>query len=66
MDGMTLHASRDGQKITVHSTYGPATHAITEDAQHVRHFHTQLGELLDQADTERTSEAARSEVQVPG
>ena len=49
MDGMTLHASRDGQKITVHSTYGPATHAITEDAQHVRHFHTQLGELLDQA-----------------
>ena len=56
MDGMTLHASRDGQKITVHSTYGPATHKITEDAPHVRSFHAQLGALLDDADAEREAE----------
>jgi hypothetical protein len=61
---MTLHATRDGQQVTVHSTYGPATHKITEDAQHVRGFHRQLGDLLDQADAERAEH--EPEVQVPG
>lgn len=64
---MTLHATRDGQKITVNGNTGVevlvqnshVTHVkITEDAQHVRYFHTQLGQLLDQADAERPAAAA--------
>jgi hypothetical protein len=56
---MTLHATRDGQRITVHTTYGPVTNAVTEDAGHVRGFATQLGQLLDAADEEREERAAR-------
>jgi hypothetical protein len=61
---MTLHATRDGQKITVNGNTGVEvlvqnshlSHVkITEDARHVRYFHTQLGELLDAADQERTT-----------
>jgi hypothetical protein len=58
MGAMTLHASRDGQKITVHTTYGLVENHITEDAQHVRGFHTQLTELLDRADIERAEAEA--------
>jgi hypothetical protein len=43
---MTLHATRDGEKVTVHTTYGPITNQVTEDAGHVEHFHRQLGNLL--------------------
>lgn len=59
---MTLHATRDGQAITVNGNTGVevlvqnshVTHVkITETAQHVRHFHKHLGELLDAADAER-------------
>jgi len=55
---MTLHATRDGQKITVHGNTGTEVlvqnghvqHVrITEDAQHVKYFHDQLGKLLDAA-----------------
>lgn len=53
---MTLHATRDGQTITVHGNTGTEVlvqdghvrHVrITEDAQHVRFFHRQIGALLD-------------------
>ena len=59
---MTLHATRDGQSITVHANTGTEvlvqnSHVqhvrITENAQHVRFFHDQLGKLLDSADEER-------------
>jgi hypothetical protein len=43
---MTLHATRDGEKVTVHTTYGPITNQVTEDAGHVENFHRQLGNLL--------------------
>jgi hypothetical protein len=43
---MTLHATREGKMVTVHTTYGPVTNAITEEAGHVAHFHAQLGSLL--------------------
>ncbi len=64
---MTLHATRDGQKITVNGNTGVellvrnsnVSHVkITEDAQHVRYFHTQLGLLLDAADHERAAAAS--------
>lgn len=56
---MTLRASRDGQKITIHGnanldvavTAGRVTwFAVTEDAAHVKHFWGQLGVLLEQAE----------------
>ncbi len=59
---MTLHATRDGQKVTIHGNTGVdvevrnshlASAQITEDAQHVRYFWRQLGEHLDAADEER-------------
>ena len=59
---MTLHATRDGQRITVHGNTGVHVHVqdskvseagFTEDAQHVRHFWGLLGRLLDEAEHER-------------
>lgn len=59
---MTLHATRDGQAITVHGNTGieiwvehsQVMHVkITENAQHVRYFWSQLGDLIAQADKER-------------
>ena len=59
---MTLHATREGQSITLHGNTGVSLElansqvvraGITEDAQHVRYFHSQLGRLLDEADAER-------------
>lgn len=63
---MTLHATRDGQNVTIHGNTGVEvlvqnshlTHVqITEYAQDVRHFHTTLGKLLDEADAERNDNA---------
>lgn len=59
---MTLHATRDGQKITIHGNTGVDLEVrnsqlagvhIGEDAQHVRYFHSELGRLLGAADEER-------------
>jgi hypothetical protein len=67
---MTLHATRSGQSITVNGNTGVDVEVrasrlhqvrITENAQHVRFFHTQLGELLDAADAERAEAAAARE-----
>jgi hypothetical protein len=63
---MTLHATREGQSIKVHGNTGVDVHVsnsqvrevvINENAQHVRWFHTQLGQLLDEADAEREAAA---------
>lgn len=43
---MTLHATREGENITVHTTYGPITNKVTEHAGHVESFHRQLTGLL--------------------
>jgi hypothetical protein len=55
---VTLSASRDGQKITVHTIYGGITNEVIEDAQHVRFFHTHLGQLLDEAEAEAQDQRA--------
>ena len=61
---MTLHATRDGQEITVHGNTGVEVAVknsqlhhvgITEIAQHVEYFHGQLGRLLAEAKAERKS-----------
>ena len=67
---MTLHATRDGHAVTIHGNTGvnvlvENSHIsyarITENAQHIRYFHEQLGHLLDEADAERkTAEEATS------
>ncbi len=66
---MTLHATRAGQKVTLHANCGISlaidgakyvSAEITEDAQHVRWFHTQLGQLLDAADAERAAATAEA------
>jgi hypothetical protein len=51
---MTLSANRvEGtQNIKVRTTYGPVTNEVDENFQHVRGFHTQLGQILDQMDAE--------------
>lgn len=63
---MTLHATRDGQTVTIHGNTGVDLEVrnsqlagvhITENAQHVRHFCDQLGKLLDAADEERSKPA---------
>lgn len=59
---MTLHATREGQNVTVHANTGVdvevrnshvVTVKVTEVAQHVEHFHAQLGRLLEEAKAER-------------
>ena len=59
---MTLYATRSGQAITVNGNTGVevlvqnsqlAHVKITETAQHVEHFHAQLGQLLADAKAER-------------
>ncbi len=58
---MTLHATRQGKNITVNGNTGVevlvqnghVSHVkITEDYQHVKYFHTQLGSLIEQAEAE--------------
>jgi hypothetical protein len=48
---MTLHATRSGQQITIH--HSPSGQKATEDAEHVRQLHNQLGKLLEEAEHER-------------
>ena len=64
---MTLHATRNGQQVTVHTTYGPVENKITEDVGHIRGFWQQLGKHLDEAEQERTAavEANRATVAAP-
>ena len=59
---MTLWASRDGQKVTIHGNINldvkiqgsrVAEFAVTEDAQHVKHLWGSLGTLIEQAEAER-------------
>jgi hypothetical protein len=59
---MTLHATREGQKIQIHGNIGvdvtvrsSQVHEITinEDARHTEYFHGQLGKLLAEAKAER-------------
>jgi hypothetical protein len=47
---MTLHATHQNGKVTVHTTYGPVSSQVTEDAGHARAFHQQLGRLLAEAE----------------
>ena len=63
---MTLWTSRDGQKIAIHGnihldvkvTNGFVSEfTVTEDAQHVGSFWSQLGELVKDAEAERTDNA---------
>lgn len=65
---MTLHASREGQKIHVHGNIGVdlqvhnsqvSSVRITEDAVHVKHFAGQLLRLVEEAEHELA--AAQSE-----
>ena len=59
---MTLHATRDGQNITIHGNTGVnvliensrlTRTEITENAQHVEYFCEQLTRLLNEAQAER-------------
>lgn len=43
---MTLHATRDGDSITVHVTYGSVTVKVEEHYGHAVSFWHQLGALL--------------------
>lgn len=50
---MTLFARQDDhnpQNIMVSCTYGPTEFHVTEDAASLRHFHGQLGDVLDKAE----------------
>ena len=64
---MTLHASRNGQEVTIHGNIHldlelkdglVRQFSVTEDAAHVRSFHKQLGELLDKAQEELRGDSA--------
>ena len=57
---MTMFASRPNENsraIKVGITYGPGSTYIEEDAGHLRGFHTQLGQLLDQIEAEAKAKA---------
>lgn len=43
---MTISASREGENIKLHYTYGPATVDISEHAGDMKHVHAQIGDLL--------------------
>lgn len=55
---MTLMASRaerhpntpdtTPERIVVRTTYGPITNEVVEDIGHVKSFHAQLGQLIEQ------------------
>lgn len=51
---MTMIAQRvdNTSRIKVGITYGPVTTSIEEEAGHLRYFHNQLGQLLEQYDEE--------------
>lgn len=39
------------ERVVVRTTYGPITNEVVEDVRHVRSFHTQLGNLLDELES---------------
>jgi hypothetical protein len=43
---MTLHATREGETVTVNITYGPVSASVVEQEGHARSFWGQLGNLL--------------------
>lgn len=56
---MTLWVNRDGRIVTIHGNVGlnvdvqasrVAQFSVSEDAAHLRGFHGQLGEILDEAE----------------
>ena len=55
---MTLHATREGENVTVNITYGPVRASVEEHAGHVVHFHRQLGTLLADVPSYATERAA--------
>ncbi len=63
---MTLWVSRDEQTITIHGNIGlhvaienssVREFAVSEHAGHLRHFHSQLGQILDEAEKAQNKEA---------
>ena len=63
---MTLWASRDGQKVTIHGNIGldvqvrngqVAEYAVNEHYAHLRHFWGHLGTLIEQAEAEAKAAA---------
>lgn len=58
---MTLSASRvheNSPYVKVGITYGPVSTWIEEDCQYLRHFHGELGRLLDQMEAEAKAKPA--------
>lgn len=64
---MTLHATRNGQRITIHGNLGldlavrdgqVSDFHVTDPGglEHYRHFWGQLGRLIEEADAEREEE----------
>jgi hypothetical protein len=60
---MTLWVTRDGQSVTIHGNIGLDVNiaasavrefAVTEHAAHLRHFHGELGKVLDEAEQPAT------------
>jgi hypothetical protein len=39
------------ERIVVRTTYGPITNEVTEDIGHVKHFHEQLGRLIEELES---------------
>jgi hypothetical protein len=59
---MTLIAQRYGaREIIVGHTYGPVSTQIREDYAHVRHFWSQLGELIKECEADEKAELAARE-----
>lgn len=63
---MTLHVTRDGQKVTIHGNLGLAVRvensrvsdfSVSEDKGHLRHFWGQLGRVLEEAEVEASDNA---------
>jgi hypothetical protein len=54
---MTLHATREGDEITVHYTYGSGQFQVREHAGHASAFWGQLGWLLAQDPAHREARA---------
>lgn len=53
-------------KVIVRTTYGPVTNEVVEDVGHVRSFHTQLGNLLDELDADKAAREAVADVDAAG
>ena len=46
------------ERIVVRTTYGPITNEVTEDIGHVKSFHAQLGQLIEQLEADKASTEA--------